>query len=61
MTRRQIDQSREIRLWIGQIVVPALTLAATTMAIPEVRDAVATKARSVKQTIEKKMRKEKGS
>lgn len=59
MTRRQIDQSREIRLWIGQIVVPALTLAATTMAIPEVRDAVATKARSVKQTIEKKMRKEK--
>lgn len=61
MTRRQIDQSREIRLWIGQIVVPALTLAATTMAIPEVRDAVATKARSVKQTIEKKTRKEKGS
>ena len=61
MTRRQIDQSREIRLWIGQIVVPALTLAATTMAIPEVRDAVAAKARSVKQTIEKKMRKEKGS
>lgn len=61
MTRRQIDQSREIRLWIGQIVVPALTLAATTMAIPEVRDAVATKARSVKQTIEKKMRKEKRS
>lgn len=27
MTRRQIDQSREIRLWIGQIVIPAIGVA----------------------------------
>lgn len=58
MTHKQIDAAREVRLWIGQIVVPALTLAATTMAIPEVRQAVAAKAKSVKQSIEQKFKKE---
>ena len=54
MTRKQIDTSREMRLWIGQIVVPALTLAATTMVIPEVREAVAMKARSVMSKLKRK-------
>jgi hypothetical protein len=58
MTRKTIDASREVRLWIGQIIIPAMTLAATTMAIPEVRQAVAAKANSVKQSIEKKFKKE---
>lgn len=61
MTRKQIDASREARLWIGQIIVPALTLAISTLAIPEVRQTVATKARSMKESIEKKMNKEKRS
>lgn len=61
MTYKQIEASREVRLWIGQIFVPAITLAATTMAIPEVRQAVATKAKSVKNSIERKMKKKKGS
>lgn len=60
MTYKQIEASREARLWIGQIIVPALTFAATTLAIPEVRQAIATKAVSVKQSIEQKM-KRKGS
>lgn len=58
MTRKQIDAAREARLWIGQIVVPTLTVVATTMAIPEVRQAIAAKAKSVKQSIEQKMKKE---
>lgn len=56
MTYKQIEASREARLWIGQIVVPAVTLAATTLAIPEVRAAVAAKAKSMKQSIEQKMK-----
>lgn len=60
MTYKQIEASREARLWIGQIIVPALTFAATTLAIPEVRQAIATKAVSVKQSIEQKI-KRKGS
>ena len=58
MTRKQLDQTREVRLWIGQIIVPAVTLAATTLAIPEVRQAVAAKAKSMKESIEKKFKKE---
>lgn len=56
MTYKQIEASREARLWIGQIIVPAITLAATTLAIPEVRQAIAMKAESVKQSIEQKLK-----
>lgn len=57
MTYKQIETSREIRLWIGQIIVPAITLTATMMVIPEVRQAVSAKAKDVKQTIEEKFKK----
>lgn len=57
MKRKNIEAAREIRLWIGQIVVPAVTLAASTMAIPEVRQAVASKARLVKRNIDEKLKK----
>lgn len=57
MTWKQIEASREIRLWVGQILIPAATLAATTLTIPEVREAVAAKAKSVKMSIESKMKK----
>ena len=54
MTYKQIEASRETRLWIGQIIVPAITFAATTLAIPEVRQAIAAKANSIKRSIEDK-------
>lgn len=57
MTYKQVETSREIRLWIGQLIVPAITLAATTLAIPEVREAVAAKARRIKLSVENKMKK----
>lgn len=56
MTYRQIEASREARLWIGQIVIPVVTAAISIGAIPEVREAIATKARCVKQNIEQKMK-----
>lgn len=52
MTYKQIEAAREVRLWIGQIIVPAATLAVTILAIPEVRQAVAAKADQVKNKIE---------
>lgn len=55
MTYKQIEASREVRLWIGQIIVPAVTLAATTLTIPEVRQAVRMKAEEVKYDIEQKL------
>ena len=56
MTYKQIEASREARLWIGQIIVPAIALAVTTLTIPEVRQVVSMKAESIKQSIERKMR-----
>lgn len=57
MTYKQIETMREARLWIGQIIVPAMTVAASTLAIPEVRQAIATKAKYTKQSLEWKMKK----
>ena len=56
MTYKQIEASREVRLWIGQIIVPAITIAVSTLAIPEVRQAVAATARNVKQNIEREIK-----
>lgn len=56
MKYKHIEAAREVRLWVGQIIVPAVTLAATTLTIPEVRNAVAAKANSVKQNIESKVK-----
>lgn len=57
MTRRQIDASRERRLWLSQIVIPTLTLVVTSMSIPEVREWVKAKATEAKQKIENRMKK----
>lgn len=57
MTWKQIETSREIRLWIGQIVVPTITLAGMAMSIPEVREAVGSKARKMKEAINSKFNK----
>lgn len=56
MTYKQIEASREVRLWIGQIIVPAASVVVATLSIPEVRQAIATKAASVKESIQNKTR-----
>ena len=58
MKQKHIDAAREARLWIGQIVVPGLTVAAGVLSIPEVRQAIALKAEQVKQSIKRKLKKE---
>ena len=37
MTYKQIEASRELRLWIGQVIVPAITMTVALVSIPEVR------------------------
>ena len=54
MTRKQIDQAREMRLWIRDIVVPALGI---VVMVPEAREAVAKKFNDVKRKITIKMKK----
>lgn len=56
MTYKQIEAMREVRLWIGQIVVPVATATVTALMIPEVREAVAEKANQVKYNIRQKLK-----
>ncbi len=57
MTYKQIEAAREARLWIGQIVIPTVTLVASTLVIPEVRQMVAAKANEIKRSIDERMKK----
>ena len=49
MTQRQIDSSREARLWLSQIVLP---IVGVVMMVPEARQAVVDKVKSAKRNIE---------
>lgn len=57
MTYKQIEASREVRLWIGQVIVPAIGVAAVAMSNSEVRKAVGKKADDVKQFVKTKFKK----
>lgn len=57
MNYKQIEASREARLWLGQIIVPAIGLAVAVLAIPEVRQAVVLKADDIKRSIKNKTKK----
>ena len=53
MKRKNIDTSREIRLWIGQVFVPAFTFAAVVLSNENFRN----KAVDIKNKIVSKIRK----
>lgn len=53
-TRRQIDASRERRLWVTQVIMPSVLLA---LAIPEVRVTVKKKYEDVKWWIKDHLKK----
>lgn len=58
MTYKQIEASREARLWIGQVIVPAAVGAAMILSNPETRRAIKEKADNVKTACKKKFRKD---
>lgn len=55
-TWKQIETSREIRLWISQIIVPVIGVTGALMAIPEVREAVKVKAVEIKDKVKSKFK-----
>ena len=58
MTYKQIETSREVRLWITQVILPALGLGAALVAtVPEFRTAVVDKAKAAKVAIKSKFHK----
>ena len=58
MTNRQVETSREIRLWVKDIVVPVVTTAAVIMiAVPGVGKSAMKKCTNVKNSIKNKLKK----
>lgn len=58
MTYKQIETSREARLWLGQIVIPAIGVGIALMANPETRRFVTDKAGDVKRFVKSKFKKD---
>ena len=57
MTYKQINGAREVRLWVGQVIVPGVILTTTMMNNPEVCNAIKNKCKKVKESIENKFHK----
>lgn len=57
MTYKQIEASREVRLWIGQVIVPAVGVAAVVMSNPEARQAIKQKTNKMKRFIKRQFNK----
>ena len=57
MTYKQIDASREARLWITQVIVPTVMTVGMAMSIPEFREAVKTKTSEIKEKIRTRTKK----
>ena len=56
MTNRQVETSRELRLWIGQVIVPAVTGGIILWSNPKVRSWAKSKINGVKQSIKNRKR-----
>lgn len=54
MTNKQIETAREIRLWVGQIVVPAAVGGVIIMANPNVRLAIRGSINKLKRSLRSK-------
>ena len=56
-TWKQIEQRREARLWITQVILPTAALMASVMMIPGVPEKIKSKAIEYKEKIETKFKK----
>ena len=54
MTWKQIETSREVRLWISQIVIPVIGV---TMMVPEARETIVEKFQEIKKLVKEKLHK----
>lgn len=58
MTHKQIEASREVRLWIKEIIVPFAGFATCLMFNPETREPIVKGFKNAKQSIKSKFKKE---
>lgn len=53
MTYKQIEASRELRLWIGQVFIPVGLCVATVMSVPGAKEAASEKVEKIKKKFRK--------
>ena len=58
MTYKQIEASREVRLWIGQVIIPAIGVVAVLMSNPQTKFMIINKTNKIKRSIKNKFTKE---
>lgn len=54
MTYKQIEASREMRLWIGQVIVPAAAAVIAIASNPQARNYISEKYRNAKSCVQQK-------
>ena len=54
---KHIEAARELRLWLGQVIVPATIAGAVIMTNPETRTMVSEKSKKVKDSIKNRFKK----
>ena len=59
MTWKQIEAGREIRLWVGQVIVPSIALG--IMLSPIIKMTFADKGKNIKSSIKKRFNKDERS
>ena len=57
MTYKQIEASREARLWIGQVIIPVATAATIVFANPDTRQFASDKMNELKANIKSRLKK----
>ena len=59
MTYKQIEQLRETRMWLKDVIVPVVGAAAMIMTVPEARQVIAEKYNNAKEYVSQKFKKTK--
>ena len=61
MTNKQLKASSEARLWVGQIIIPTITVIGTfgfwIMTTPELQEAITERKEKIKKSIRNKFKK----
>lgn len=52
---KHIEASREVRLWIGQVIIPTAMMGVTIMSIPGVKEKIAADVKYKRAVVESKI------
>lgn len=57
LKHKHIEASREVRLWLGQVIIPGVVAFGVAMSNPQFKETVTSKFNSAKETVKSKFAK----